>query len=182
MPVPVAKLMVAVEEAGVCLRVAGKANFACSAEFKKAVETLRARGHTRFLIDLTECSTMDSTFIGVLAGFARRLRSVQTQTAPVELAHASERIRQQIDNLGVLPLFKLSGTAPPEASYQSLPPIPASKQELSRLSLEAHRTLMELHPGNVPRFQDVTQFLAEELAQTSPPKPASPPTPPTTAD
>jgi hypothetical protein len=36
-------------------------------------------------------------------------------------------------------------------------------EEITRTSLEAHQTLMEVNPENVARFKDVTQFLAEDL-------------------
>jgi hypothetical protein len=38
-----------------------------------------------------------------------------------------------------------------------------SHEELTRASLEAHQTLMDLKPENVARFKDVVKFLAEDL-------------------
>ena len=51
------------------------------------------------------------------------------------------------------------------ANMEPLPPSPhpISKKEMSRNSLEAHRTLMDLNPANIPKFKDVAQFLAEDL-------------------
>jgi len=44
-------------------------------------------------------------------------------------------------------------------------PAPAnpSREEITRTSLEAHQALMAANPDNVPRFKDVTLFLAEDL-------------------
>ena len=42
-------------------------------------------------------------------------------------------------------------------------PCAASKEETTRACLEAHQTLMALNPGNVAKFKDLTQFLAEDL-------------------
>ena len=39
----------------------------------------------------------------------------------------------------------------------------ADKRKLAKASLEAHRLLMEVNPDNVPKFRDVTKFLAEEV-------------------
>ena len=36
-------------------------------------------------------------------------------------------------------------------------------EQITRISLEAHQTLMAMNPENVARFKDVTQFLAEDL-------------------
>ena len=43
-----------------------------SVDFKTLVTELRARGVDHYVLDLGECVTMDSTFLGVLAGLALR--------------------------------------------------------------------------------------------------------------
>jgi hypothetical protein len=37
------------------------------------------------------------------------------------------------------------------------------KTQLSRTCLEAHQTLMNINPGNVPKFKEIARFLAEDL-------------------
>ena len=43
-----------------------------------------------------------------------------------------------------------------------------SKDDLKRCCLEAHETLMEIAPGNVRKFTDVTQFLGSGLQNVKP--------------
>jgi hypothetical protein len=70
-----------------------------------------------------------------------------------------------LDNLGLLPLFKLvSGEGSP-AAYQESSVTPTNPVELAQTSLDAHKTLMSFNPANVPKFKDVAQFLAEDLAK-----------------
>jgi hypothetical protein len=57
---------------------------------------------------------------------------------------------------GPLELPGVLKTCTPESSNPT-------HEELTRTSLEAHQTLMEVNPENVARFKDVTQFLAEDL-------------------
>jgi len=38
-----------------------------------------------------------------------------------------------------------------------------TREEMSRTCLEAHQLLMSINPDNIPKFKDVTQFLAEDL-------------------
>jgi hypothetical protein len=38
-----------------------------------------------------------------------------------------------------------------------------TREQIKRTSLEAHQTLMAVHPDNIARFKDVTLFLAEDL-------------------
>ena len=56
----------------------------------------------------------------------------------------------------------------PEAATEKmccLDPSPANgdRKEISRTCLEAHQTLMDINPANVPKFKEVAQFLAEDL-------------------
>ena len=50
----------------------------------------------------------------------------------------------------------MSKPAPPE-------PANPTHEEITRICLEAHRTLMAMNPENAARFKDVAQFLAEDL-------------------
>ena len=38
-----------------------------------------------------------------------------------------------------------------------------TREEMSQTCLEAHQLLMKINPDNIPKFKDVTQFLAEDL-------------------
>lgn len=158
-----AKILVSTAENSAWIRVTGRANFASSVDFKALVNGLQQGGCGKFTLDLTECALMDSTFLGVLAGFGMRL--AEAGGGSVELLNPNSRISELLENLGVEHLFK-AVTAGPEASAApavEAAPANATPEELTRTSLEAHQTLMNIDPENVPRFKDVAQFLAEDL-------------------
>ena len=69
MSTPSAKLSVLVCKDFTCVKIAGRANFMSSPDFKTLLTELHQKGYNRFIIDLSECVLMDSTFLGVLAGF-----------------------------------------------------------------------------------------------------------------
>jgi anti-anti-sigma factor len=171
-----ANLMVAVSEAGVRLKLAGRANMANSLDFKAVVYPLRQQGHTRFVLDLTDCVAMDSTFLGVLAAFVQRLAQPPERPGRVVLVNANPRITDFLDNLGVLRLFNLVQSPGGVAGrFQPVPAGQADRAELARASLEAHRALMELEAANIPKFKDVTRFLEEDLKLLQEtPEPAQP--------
>jgi anti-sigma B factor antagonist len=167
MSTPSAKLSVLVCKDFACVKIAGRANFMSSPDFKTLLTELNQKGYHRFIIDLAECVLMDSTFLGVLAGFGRAL---QPGGAPdgcdIELLHPSARIRELLDNLGVLPLFKVMTDAPQlpaDAKAAATETVNPTQEQITRTCLEAHQTLMALNPENVARFKDVAQFLAEDL-------------------
>jgi anti-anti-sigma regulatory factor len=164
---PSAKLSVLVGRDFACVKIAGRANFMSSPDFKTLLGELNQKGYNRFIVDLSECVLMDSTFLGVLAGFGLKTNA---GGAPgkydIELANPNARVSELLDNLGVLPLFKITtgavqlpGNAEPCAPELANP----TQMEITRTSLEAHQSLMAAHPDNVARFKDVAQFLAEDL-------------------
>ena len=164
---PSAKLSVLVGRDFACVKIAGRANFMSSPDFKTLIGELGRKGYKRFIVDLSECVLMDSTFLGVLAGFGLKTSPGATDgKCDIELANPNARVTELLDNLGVMPLFKITpgpvqlpGTA--EASTPEL--ASPTQTDITRTSLEAHQTLMAAHPDNVARFKDVAQFLAEDL-------------------
>ncbi|HEY5344999.1 MAG TPA: STAS domain-containing protein [Verrucomicrobiae bacterium] len=162
-----ANLSVLVGKNFVCIKIAGRANFASSPDFKTLLSELAQKGFGHFIIDLSECVLMDSTFLGVLAGFGMKLNP---QGAPaergIELHNATPRVSELLENLGAVHLFNLTnGPMQVPADVKACTPesINPSHEQIARTSLEAHQTLMAMNPENVARFKDVTQFLAEDL-------------------
>jgi anti-sigma B factor antagonist len=164
--VPV-KILVSAADHTAWIRISGRANFAASVDFKSLVNGLHEGGCARFTLDLTECVLMDSTFLGVLAGFGMRMEEAGGAAAShaIELVNANARISELLENLGVSQIFTLvSGPAPaPAAPAVEAATAKATPEELTRTSLEAHQTLMHIAPANIPKFKDVAQFLAEDL-------------------
>ena len=76
-----ANLSVLVGKNFVCIKIAGRANFASSPDFKTLLSELAKKEFCHFIIDLSECVLMDSTFLGVLAGFGMKLNP---QGAPAD--------------------------------------------------------------------------------------------------
>ncbi len=157
-----------VGDESVCIKIAGRAGLHSSIEFKDVVNLLRKKGHARFVLDLSECVLMDSTFLGVLArmGINAAQTAADQSATSIELLNPNQRVRELIDTLGVTEYFTfLQGRYD---GLQHLEPLeqkvaPADPKELARTSLEAHNALMKLNPNNVPKFKDVAKFLADEL-------------------
>jgi anti-anti-sigma regulatory factor len=162
-----AKLLVLVGKDFACVKISGRANFSFSPDFKVLLAGLAQKGYGHFIIDLSECVLMDSTFLGVLAGFGLKMNPAGTPDQHgIELLNANARVTELLENLGALHLFKTTrGALPLSGDIQACTPEPAhpTHEQITRTSLEAHRTLMAVNPDNVARFKDVTRFLAEDL-------------------
>src|SRR6266481_2259290 len=110
MNVPSARMLVITGEKFACVRIIGRANFNSSIDFKTLLSDLRQKGCTYFVLDLSECVLMDSTFLGELAGFGLKMlpASGEANSRSIELVGANPRIAELLENLGVIHLFKLA--------------------------------------------------------------------------
>jgi len=173
-----AKMLVFVNCQMACIKIAGRANFTSSLDFKTVVEELTQRSIQRLVLDLTNCVLMDSTFLGVLSGFGLKAYSANNgqsngsngspHVPNIELMNPNPRISDLLENLGVLHLFKVVHGSCDELSKIATAPVAvpsgdASREQITRNCLEAHKTLMEVTPANVPKFKEVTEFLAQDL-------------------
>ena len=80
-----ANLSVWVNDKLVCIKIAGRASFQGSVDFRTLIHTLWQQGHTRFVLDVSECQLMDSTFLGVLAGLGVKFSQERNGNGPATL-------------------------------------------------------------------------------------------------
>ena len=152
----------------VWIKISGRASFTSSVDFKTLITQLWEKGYGRFVLDLTDCLLMDSTFLGVLAGLGLKFNHARDGgiNASIELLNPNPRISDLLENLGVAHLFGRT-TEPRPCAHQLAAIDPslagANRQEISRTCLEAHQTLMDINPANIPKFKDVALFLSEDL-------------------
>ena len=162
-----ANLSVWVKDDVVCIRIAGRASFQSSVDFKTLINSLRQKGHRRFVLNLVDCQLMDSTFLGVLAGLGLKFSQETNGDGPatIELLNPCSRVADLLENLGIAHLFKvIEGPAPGVDGVGAVSTAgSADRKETTRTCLEAHKLLMELNPANVAKFKDVTRFLEEDL-------------------
>ena len=153
------QMQVASTDEIICIKVHGPANFSLSVDFKSVISRCCDQDGRRLLLDLSDCSNMDSTFLGIIVGLTGRLERI-------ELLNPQERVIGLLENLGVLGLVTVGqGDNPFLGRLEDTGSVSANKHELAQVSLEAHRILMDVNPENVPRFKDVAKFLEEDLGR-----------------
>ncbi len=148
------------------LRVVGRGSFKCAPAFKEFAAAALDRGARLLVLDLTACVGMDSTFMGVMAGLALRLRGVAG--GRVVCVNLSPHTRGLLATLGLDLLVQtaMAGQTPPElqplladAPRQEIGGAPAD----SAAMLEAHENLVAASASNLPRFKDVLACLREDV-------------------
>jgi anti-sigma B factor antagonist len=149
----------------VVVRIEGRASFVNSGGLKDFLATMIRDGKRRFVVDFRRCASMDSTFLGVLAGAALELRR-QNPPGQLTLARVGERNLELIRNLG---LHRLAIVDPgtqsmdPMGFGQALTNQGRTEVDNARLMLEAHENLVATDPANAAKFQDVLTFLKARL-------------------
>jgi anti-sigma B factor antagonist len=152
----------------VLVRIEGRASFQNSACLHDFVEEMLRQGKARFVIDFQRCTSMDSTFLGVLAGAALALRK-KNPAGSLVLARVGLRNLELVYNLGLHRLLTvddggsmpLAFTTPPTA----LTCPDRGELENARLVLEAHENLVSVDENNRGKFQDVLAFLKNRTEQ-----------------
>lgn len=154
------------------IAVRGPGNFTVSTLLKQFAVLAIEEGCRRLVLDLRECSSVDSTFLGVLAGLAGRLKR-QNQLR-MDVIRLSDKLRDTLVTLGLDRLMALHAAVPddlaclPEGTdgLKPLRPRPPPDRNTTRQTMiEAHESLSELSEANARRFKDVLAFLRQDAAR-----------------
>lgn len=150
----------------VVVRVDGRASFQNSGCLRDFIGEMLRRGKTRFVLDFQQCASMDSTFLGVLAGAAIELRKVAPNGSLV-VARPGDRNHELMRNLGLHRLLTIDAGAAVNSSHcdTALAQKKASEIESARMVLEAHENLIKADEANRGKFQDVVAFLRNRVEQ-----------------
>lgn len=170
---PTDQLLVAMDDRRAFVRVVGRGSFKVSPALKEFALAAIERGGVELILDMQDCIGMDSTFMGVLAGLALRLRE---RGGRVVMVNLSARTRTLLATLGLDQVVEpyMVGEPPPDlAKLLGGGPVlsaPAARErtmrETAETMLEAHQNLVKISPENLPKFKDVLAFLREDLKKT----------------
>ncbi len=150
----------------VIIRIVGKGSFLNSRHFKVAATDLLEKAYSKIIVDLADCHSMDSTFIGVLTGVT--LKMMKTHKRNVVLANMCKVNRETLETLGVIRFFDVEEKPCSfDVDFESVEDIPEDPDEaVNQIKhiLEAHETLMKADEKNAQRFKLVKESLEKDLS------------------
>jgi anti-sigma B factor antagonist len=163
-----ATLHIATVDETAFIKICGRASYTSSGEFKQLIIGLLESKTKRFVLELSNCLIMDSTFLGILARIGIDLSESTNKDNLIILLNPNDRILDALANLEVAELFQISND--PDLSGLHFSQVKCDskafdKSILAKNSIIAHETLMAINPANIPKFKDVTKFLKEDLAK-----------------
>jgi len=151
----------------VVVRIDGRACFQNSSCLRDFMGEMLRQGKKRFVLDFLHCTSMDSTFLGVLAGSAIEQRKLAPDGSLI-LARVGPRNLELIRNLGLHRLLTVDAGDFPmnfDKCEQPLQCEDRSELEHARMVLEAHENLVAVDESNRSKFQDVMAFLKNRVEQ-----------------
>lgn len=150
----------------VWVRIEGKGSHQNSRELKAFVQNqVQTSGGHRVIVDLSFCTGMDSTFMGMLRCISGRLDEAG---GALHIIHAAGRNGELLRGLGLDEIFTVDDdeehltepVAVPQCA--ALPATPCSKQERTEICLESHEALAAVDQRNAAKFRDVIELMRAE--------------------
>jgi anti-anti-sigma factor len=165
-------LLVATRGSTAMLRVRGRGSFKVGPALKQFSVGAMASGCRQFILDMDECTAMDSTFMGVLAGLALRLKG---EGGTVVMMNLTPKTLALLETLGLDRLLETYqvGCTSDELKRRLADAVGMSALEASiadrKVTLEtmltAHEDLVKAAPDNLPKFKSVMAYLSADLKQ-----------------
>jgi len=145
------------------VKVDGRATFSVAPTMRSIVQRLNTDNEIKHLsVDLTECSGMDSTFMGILTQLA--LSSNRHYSEKVKITNPGEANKKLLHGLGLDRLFEYVDTqGDPDADWQQEEARNSDYRENAETVLNAHKTLIEAVPANREKFAGVVTQVEKDL-------------------
>jgi len=149
----------------VVIRINGRANYLNSGPLREFFAMLSGQGRKRILVDFRNCISVDSTFLGIVAGAALELAEMEPP-GEMMLAAMSPRNLELVRNLGLHRLSRIVDDAPAPDCDEALSKDRMEKDERVRMILDAHSKLIKCDEANAERFQDVITFMRKRVGSS----------------
>lgn len=155
-------LRVSRAEDAVLVQVAGLGNMFLAPTLQALVESELGAGFLNFVIDLKDCTGMDSTFMGTFIGLSTQ---VKNHFGWFCLVSVSEENLRLLKMLGVLHMVSIHDGEFPLAEGEMTTLYPTNDPYVRQKQIHsAHRLLLDADPENVARFGPFIKALEAEMA------------------
>ena len=149
--------------AGIFIKAVGHITASISVDLKALVTERLEKPPVplELFADLSECTYMDSTFMGLLVGFHKKLKTLTGKS--LTLWNPSRECEKLLQGLGIWKLMRLfeghldSG----EPDFWKL--VTKTQDPSPEILLGAHQELSEISPENAQKFSVLESILKEQI-------------------
>ncbi len=148
------------------LQVLKKASYINCEPVRNFLDKKFNEGQRSFIVDFANCTSVDSTFLGILVRLALNLRN-SDDAGKLVLVNLTGRNLETVKNLGIDKIAEVSSFSTKDfKDLESLNKKVQTESASSDTIYEAHKTLMNLNEKNLRMFCDVVSFLEQETDST----------------
>ena len=148
------------------IKLRGSGTWKEGKEFRQIVEEGVNENIWSVVISLRECSHMDSTFLGILHDLVKRFDS--KPGCEIEVQEIQRPLLKEMSELGLTSVLNHVRHRPiafPDFQCKLSETLPLSQEEMGRMLLSAHESLVEADPRNADRFNAVLEVLHKQAAK-----------------
>jgi len=119
------------------------------------------------VIDFENCSSMDSTFLGILVGLSLKLKK-EKQGGTLTLLNLVGRNLETVENLGIHKIAVVSSefiSSPND--LENLQVKAEEEKACPEVIYRAHKTLLDLNQKNSRIFRDVVNYLEQKVEDSA---------------
>ena len=144
------------------VKVSNKASYLNCEPLRKFFEEQTKSGQKRFIIDFKTCTSMDSTFLGILVSVALEIRSNQDGGSMI-LLNLTGRNLETLCNLGIHQITEVCSEEINDLEQlENLAQNQGESSVQSDTVYKAHKALMNLNDKNLKVFSDVVNYLEQK--------------------
>ena len=157
-------IMVARNAEAVYVRINGPGNMKICPTLQDFARRMITDGYKKFIVDLQDCSTMDSTFMGTMVEMASL---APPMTESLMIINVQEHCGGLFEGLGLDNVLRIKRdkTELPQVELEALPEYAISQVERMRLIKQAHENLVKADRRNEKRFGPFLQQLTKEMGE-----------------
>tara|TARA_R110002072_G_scaffold63662_7_gene158159 strand:+ start:528 stop:1028 length:501 start_codon:yes stop_codon:yes gene_type:complete len=165
MPAKSAPFRIARSQDAIYVRVTGLGSMHNASALDAFAEREIEEGAQQFILDLSDCTGVDSTFMGTLLGLSNRVRDLDAG-AGVALINVDDHARKQLSSVGVdafVTLVPGETPLPRKLKLTELSTEPVSDRERLKLMVRAHKDLVSADSRNEAKFGAFLSAIVAEL-------------------
>lgn len=153
------------------VKISGRGTFLNSHPIKRWLLTRIDEGYSSLVIDLRDCKSMDSTFMGIMTGLSLKMKRLGR--SPITLANVTLHNRRLLETLGLSRFLAIKEKFEIDTSltWKSLPVESLDKLITTKHMIEAHEQLMDTGSIAEKQFKAVHGFLKKDLEKQLKKKP-----------
>lgn len=157
---------VAKADDAIYVRVRGLGSMATAPTLEAFADRVIDEGARRFVFDLTDCTGVDSTFMGLLLTIANRVRNDGAAAHGVILLNVDDHALKQLGSVGLDAFLTIAPGAsrlPSSIQLTELAVVAASDKERLKLMVRAHKELVAADARNKAKFGAFLEGILAEL-------------------